>query len=320
MNQMQMFGGFGSGGMGMNDMSGMNMGMGFGGNFGGNWNGQTGMGGNFGAGYYPNAGYNQQQMHQGAYGNQMHNQQFQNHNYQNRFQGHRGGGYARGGRGGFGGRGGHHVNNFQGQQQAQAQAQGQYGIENTSFAQQLPDGDQGDGRPAQATEQSSGNPDDQSAMPVDENNPQLATGQDVAINESSTNIEGQVPQENGDVDMYQAGDGVQMENGMDQGPSFGGKPHYELVCFTHVQCSPPKLRRQLREDEHGWNGPRHVPAIPYGSLSSRCLSRGKQLPGWLSLPRPRRLQRSWSRSWWLWEHVQPICRKRRQFHCRCCRG
>jgi hypothetical protein len=40
MNPMSMFGGFGPNGMGMQDMSGMNMGMGFGGGFGGNWNGQ----------------------------------------------------------------------------------------------------------------------------------------------------------------------------------------------------------------------------------------------------------------------------------------
>jgi hypothetical protein len=101
MNPMSMFGGFGPNGMGMQDMSGMNMGMGFGGGFGGNWNGQQqGMGGNFGAGYYPNAGYNQPQMHQGGYANQ----QFPNHNNyqnqnQNRFQQQRGG-YAGRGRGG----------------------------------------------------------------------------------------------------------------------------------------------------------------------------------------------------------------------------
>lgn len=94
---MSMFGGFGPGGMGMQDMSGMNMGTGFGGGFGGNWNGQQGMGGNFGAGYYPNAGYNQQQMHQGGYANQ----QFPNHNnYQNQNRFQQRGGFAGRGRGG----------------------------------------------------------------------------------------------------------------------------------------------------------------------------------------------------------------------------
>lgn len=97
MNPMSMFGGFGPGGMGMQDMSGMNMGMGFGGGFGGNWNGQQGMGGNFGAGYYPNAGYNQPQMHQGGYANQ----QFPNHNnYQNQNRFQQRGGFAGRGRGG----------------------------------------------------------------------------------------------------------------------------------------------------------------------------------------------------------------------------
>lgn len=249
MGQMPMFGGFGSGGMGMNDMSGMNMGMGFGGNFGGNWNGQSGMGGNFGAGYYPNAGYNQPQMHQGAYGNQMHNQQFPNHNYQNRFQGHRGGGYARGGRGGFGGRGGH-VNSFQGPHHAQTS--GQYGTpqaENASFAQQLPDGAQGDRRPSQAAEQPSENLDDQSTMPVDENNPQPVPGQEAVANEPSTNVEGQISQDNGDIDMYQGGDGMQMENGLEQGPSFGGKFRLRyLFCYAFVILITN--RHQPREDEH----------------------------------------------------------------------
>jgi hypothetical protein len=99
MNPMSMFGGFGPNGMGMQDMSGMNMGMGFGGGFGGNWNGQQqGMGGgNFGAGYYPNAGYNQPQMHQGGYANQ----QFPNHNnYQNQNRFQQRGGFAGRGRGG----------------------------------------------------------------------------------------------------------------------------------------------------------------------------------------------------------------------------
>lgn len=108
MNPMNMpFNGFG--GMGMNNMSGMNMGMNFGGGFNG-WNGQGMGGGNFGgpgAGYYPQGGYNQHQMHQ------MHNQQFPNRNsFQNRFRGR--GGYGRG-RGNFaGGRGGH-FNQFQNQ-------------------------------------------------------------------------------------------------------------------------------------------------------------------------------------------------------------
>ncbi|KAI5271675.1 hypothetical protein E4T47_04974 [Aureobasidium subglaciale] len=97
MNPMSMFGGFGAGGIGMQDMSGMNMGMGFGGGFGGNWNAQQGMGGNFGAGYYPNAGYNQPQMHQGGYANQ----QFPSHNnYQNQNRSHQRGGFAGRGRGG----------------------------------------------------------------------------------------------------------------------------------------------------------------------------------------------------------------------------
>jgi hypothetical protein len=64
------------------------------------------MGGNFGAGYYPNAGYNQPQMHQGGYANQ----QFPNHNNyqnqnQNRFQ--QRGGFAGRGRGGAAFAGGH---------------------------------------------------------------------------------------------------------------------------------------------------------------------------------------------------------------------
>jgi hypothetical protein len=99
MNPMSMFGGFGPNGIGMQDMSGMNMGMGFGGGFGGNWSGQQqGMGGgNFGAGYYPNAGYNQPQMHQGGYANQ----QFPNHNnYQNQNRFQQRGGFAGRGRGG----------------------------------------------------------------------------------------------------------------------------------------------------------------------------------------------------------------------------
>ncbi|GAB7337546.1 hypothetical protein MBLNU457_g2862t1 [Dothideomycetes sp. NU457] len=108
MNPMNMpFNGFG--GMGMNNMSGMNVGMNFGGGFNG-WNGRGMGGGNFGGpgpGYYPQGGYNQHQMHQ------MHNQQFPNRNaFQNRFRGR--GGYGRG-RGGFaGGRGGY-SNQFQNQ-------------------------------------------------------------------------------------------------------------------------------------------------------------------------------------------------------------
>lgn len=225
MGQMpNVFGSFGAGGMGMNDMSGMNMGMGFGGGFGGNWNGQQGMGGNFGAGYYPNAGYNQPQMHQGAYGNQMHNQQFPNHNYQNRFQGQRGG-YNRG-RGGFGGRGGHHVNQFQGPHQAHNPAQ--YATPQAENS-QLPDGVQGDRSLSQAVgnsaEPTSEKHDEQSAMLVDD-----VQVQDISANDTSadvaaeaTNIDGQAQLENGDGGEYQGGDDMQVDDGMQQAPVFGGE-------------------------------------------------------------------------------------------------
>lgn len=144
-----MFGGFG--GMGMNDMSGMNMGMGFGGGFGG-WNGQQGMGGNFGSGNYPNGGYNQQQMHQGPFGSQMHQQQFPNHNYHNRRQGQP---YQRGygrGRGGYGGRGGQ-FSQFQNPEQGRQQfANGTFdahNAEDSGIAHQLPNEDH-EGRQSQA--------------------------------------------------------------------------------------------------------------------------------------------------------------------------
>ncbi|KAI9726613.1 MAG: hypothetical protein M1828_000980 [Chrysothrix sp. TS-e1954] len=98
-----MFGGFNGQGMGMNGMSGMNMGMGFnnGGNaaaFGGwdndgsasqmngmmNGNGADGgYGGSNAGSYYPGDGYNQRHAH--GQGN-FHHQQFANHNYQ-RFRG-----------------------------------------------------------------------------------------------------------------------------------------------------------------------------------------------------------------------------------------
>ncbi|KAK5164723.1 hypothetical protein LTR04_001670 [Oleoguttula sp. CCFEE 6159] len=109
------FGGFGGNGMSMNTLNGMSMGnmnMGFNGGYGGAWNGQQGMSGDFGAnaGYYPVAGYNQHQSHQGPYGNQMHHQQYPSNNFQNqnRFhgqQGHTQREYAPG-HGGFGGQGG----------------------------------------------------------------------------------------------------------------------------------------------------------------------------------------------------------------------
>ncbi|CAD0086635.1 unnamed protein product [Aureobasidium vineae] len=133
MNPMSMFGGFGAGGMGMQDMSGMNMGMGFGGGFGGNWNGQQGMGGNFGAGYYPNAGYNQPQMHQGGYANQ----QFPNHNnYQNQNRFQQRGGFAGRGRGGAAFAGGN-----QGPSNPEAQQ------DDAAYPQ---DAERGDRRPSQA--------------------------------------------------------------------------------------------------------------------------------------------------------------------------
>lgn len=232
MGQMpNMFGGFGAGGMGMNDMSGMNMGMGFGGGFGGNWNGQQqGMGGNFGAGYYPNAGYNQPQMHQGAYGNgnQMHNQHFPNHNYQNRFQGQRGG-YNRG-RGGFGGRGGHHVNQFQGSGPHHPHNPPQYATPQAENN-QLPDGVQGDPSLSQAlgnsAEPSSEKHDEQSAMPVDDvqvqDMPANHTSADVAA--EATNIDGQVPLENGHGHggEYQGGDDMRVDDNMQQAQVFGGE-------------------------------------------------------------------------------------------------
>ncbi|KAL1301553.1 hypothetical protein AAFC00_005791 [Neodothiora populina] len=199
MGNMAMFGGFGAGGMGMNDMSGMNMGMGFGGGFGGNWNAQQGMGGNFGAGFYPNAGYNQPQMHQGAYGNQMHNQQFPNHNYQNRFQGQRGGAFPRGGRGGFAGRGGHHINQIQPPTQSRPAA-GQYATS---------DGFQGDRRPSQAIEEtghpSSEKPDDHSALPVDEDHARDMSAQGDVVRgaaDEDPHSADQVAIEGGDANAY----------------------------------------------------------------------------------------------------------------------
>lgn len=240
MGQMPMFGGFGPSAMGMNDMNGMNMAMGFGGGMGGTWNGQSGMGGNFGAGYYPNAGYNQHQMHQGAYGNQMQNQQFQTHNYQDRFQGQRGG-YSRGGRGGFGGRGGHHVNQFQGQNHHQAPVQ--YGANHTENTFTAQDGAQGDRQPSQAVagsvENVSGTSDENSAMPVDESQPQPVSGEDNITDsniEMTNDADGQLSHENGDADMSQGGDQVLFDGSIQQGSGFGGRfcslAHVELMfCF-----------------------------------------------------------------------------------------
>lgn len=249
MGQMPMFGNFGPAGMAMNDMSGMNMGMGFGGNFGGNWQGQQqAMGGNFGAGYFHNAGYNQQQMHQGAYGNHMHNQQFSNHNYQNRFQGQRGGAAAapyggRGGRGNFAaGRGGHHVNQFQ-SSHMQPHSQAQYGNggsggngggnatpqpENAAFAQQLPDGLQGDRLPSQSVGESGhqnlDTRDDQSAMPVDESQTQQVSGQDDSAIDANTNTDGQLPADNGHGEEYQGHDVMQIDGSISNGgASLGGE-------------------------------------------------------------------------------------------------
>ncbi|KAK4964046.1 hypothetical protein LTR66_012504, partial [Elasticomyces elasticus] len=150
-----MFGGFGAGGLGTNDMSAMNMGLGFGGGFGG-WNAQNNMNGNFGAhatGYYPQGGYNHAQSHQAHFGNQMHHQQFQNNNYPNRSQGqgpHRGLGR---GRGGYSGRGGHAQHFYgPGQGQPQTAANGfnaQPPSDDGAFSHQLPLGLQNGKAPQQ---------------------------------------------------------------------------------------------------------------------------------------------------------------------------
>ena len=251
MGQMPMFANFGAAGMGMNDMSGMNMGMGFGGNFGGNWNGQQAMGGNFGAGYYPNAGYNQPQMHQGAYGNHMHNQHFQTNNYQNRFQGHRGN-FARGARAGFGGvgglgrGGGHHVNQFQGQHQSSS-AQAQYGasnVESAGSAQALPDASgNGHGHVSESARESEhptvDMPKDQSAMPVDDEQMRDASAPDDSAAITVTNLDTGVPYENGEPTQG-GGEGMQIDDGLQQGSSmegkFSSKPHVSLSSRVLTEC------------------------------------------------------------------------------------
>lgn len=224
MNPMAMFGGFGAGGMGLNDMSGMNMGMGFNGGYGGNWNGQQNMGGNFGAGYYPNAGYNQQQMHQGAYGNQMHHQQFPNHNYQNRYQGQRG--FGRGGRGGFGGRGGH-VNQWQGQPNA-----AQYGnqqTDDTAFAHQLP-GSQSD-KALSLTGQESAAPASLSGALVDESQVGDGAPQDKidASADQDANQDSLMQNENGESEQIANGDEMQANGDVQPGQDYEGKLYDDLI-------------------------------------------------------------------------------------------
>lgn len=251
MNPMSMFGGFGPGGMGMQDMSGMNMGMGFGGGFGGNWNGQQGMGGNFGAGYYPNAGYNQPQMHQGGYANQ----QFPNHNnYQNQNRFQQRGGFAGRGRGGAAFAGGSvGPSNPQAQQDDAAYPQ---------------DNEQGDRRPSQAgtesAEAGAERRNSQSVAPASEmpeNDTPALEQQTDAINEDTNE---QVPQdeeqtEDQGIDNGDGMQGMQDEHGNGNqmmNPNNEGEHYEEIIAKSFSNVSRPKHDGsqwlQPSHDGYGW--------------------------------------------------------------------
>jgi hypothetical protein len=253
MNPMSMFGGFGPNGMGMQDMSGMNMGMGFGGGFGGNWNGQQqGMGGNFGAGYYPNAGYNQPQMHQGGYANQ----QFPNHNnYQNQNRFQQRGGFAGRGRGGAAFAGGSvGPSNPQVQQDDAAYPQ---------------DVEQGDRRPSHAgTESAEAGADRRTSQSVA--SVSQMPGDDAAAPEQQTDaideatIE-QVPQgeeqtENQSLENSEEMQGMQNEEGNQMMDSINeGERIEQTIIMSIAHASRPKhdgpQRLQPSYDGNGWLQP-----------------------------------------------------------------